>query len=154
MKVLTLLSVVLISVSGFAQSPQLNGKDGLKKLSWLEGTWGRTNVKPGRTAHERWVRTESGLQGWGVSMNGSDTSFVEKIKIVLKDNQLFYTADVPENKEPIYFKFTELTATSFVCENPTHDFPKKISYQLDGKNLKATISGAGKSMDYLFVKKD
>jgi hypothetical protein len=87
-------------------------------------------------------------------MNGSDTSFVEKIRIVVKDNELNYVADVPENKEPIYFKFTELTATGFVCENPAHDFPKKISYQLDGKNLKATISGDGKSMDYLFVKKD
>jgi hypothetical protein len=148
-----LILVLLFSQVAFSQPESVQQK--LKDLSWLEGTWNRTNVKPGRAAHERWVRTENNdLQGWGVSMNGSDTSFVEKIRIALKDNELNYVADVPENKEPIYFKFTELTATGFVCENPTHDFPKKISYRLDGKNLKATISGDGKSMDYLFVKKD
>ena len=145
--------IILMLVSDLALAQDLTGEQKLKKLFWLEGTWNRTNVKAGRTASERWVKTDQGeFQGWGVSMNGPDTSFVEKLKIITKDNEVYYVADVSGNKELTYFKFTELTAAGFVCEDPEHDFPKKISYQVNGTKLKATISGNGKSIDYLFEK--
>lgn len=145
--------LILMLISDLALCQNLTDEQKLKKLSWLEGTWNRTNVKVGRTASERWVKTDRGdFQGWGVSMNGSDTSFVEKLKIITKDNEVYYVADVPGNKELTYFKFTEFTATGFVCEDPEHDFPKKISYQVNGTKLKATISGNGKSIDYFFEK--
>lgn len=124
-----------------------------KKLEWLTGTWNRTNIKPGRTAHERWEKiTDDKLRGYGVTIQGSDTVFLEKMTLLIKDNAIYYVADVPENQQPVYFKLTSVTSTGFVCENPQHDFPKKISYQLDGANLKAQISGDGKSMDFLFRK--
>jgi Domain of unknown function (DUF6265) len=146
-----LISLMLISDLALCQN--LTDEQKLKKLSWLEGTWNRTNVKAGRAASERWVKTDQGdFQGWGVSMNGPDTSFVEKLKIITKDNEVYYVADVPGNKELTYFKFTELTSTGFVCEDPEHDFPKKIFYQVNGTKLKATISGNGKSIDYFFEK--
>jgi hypothetical protein len=146
MKTLILLLLLAFSVSANAQS--------LKEIEWLVGTWNRTNVKAGRSAHERWIKTAGGLQGWGVSMNRADTSFVEKLRIVTKDNKLYYVADVQQNKESTYFLITEITPTSFICENPKHDFPKKIAYQADGNKLKATISGDGKSMDYFFERKE
>jgi len=152
MKIIILLT--LLSTTSFAQKLSDTEQKTLKSLAWLEGTWIRTNVKTGRTAHERWERNEQSLQGWGVSMNGPDTSFVERIRIIIKENNFYYVADVPQNKESTYFKFTELTTTGFICENPEHDFPKKISYQLQGTSLKATISGNGKSIDYLFERKD
>lgn len=143
--------IILILMSDFAFAQDLTGEQKLKKLSWLEGTWNRTNVKTGRTASERWVITDQGdFRGLGVSMNGVDTSFVEKLKIITQDNEVYYVADVPGNKELTYFKFTELTATGFVCEALEHDFPKKISYQVSGTKLKANISGNGKSIDYFF----
>ncbi len=148
------LLLALMLVSGFclAQTHKVKKSD-YEQLSWLEGTWNRTNVRADRTAHERWVKVGVEiLQGWGVTMKGSDTTFVEKLKIVSKDNELYYVADVPGNKELTYFKFTSLTDNGFVCENPEHDFPKKIAYQLDGMKLKATISGNGKSVDYFFEK--
>lgn len=146
MKALILTSLLAFSVSANAQS--------LKEIEWLAGTWNRTNVKAGRAAHERWVKTTEGLQGWGVNLNGADTTFVEKLRIVTKDNKLYYVAEVPQNKESTYFLITEVTTTSFTCENPEHDFPKKIVYQLDGNKLMATISGNGKSMDYFFERKE
>ena len=125
-----------------------------KKLQWLEGTWARTNAKPGRSGYERWVKTsDTEWRGWGVSMSGKDTAFVEKLKLVIRDNTINYVADVPENKEPVYFKFTELTDDHFTCENPGHDFPKKITYERTGDKLKAVISGDGKSIEYWFEKK-
>jgi hypothetical protein len=146
MKKFLLLLFVVICASASAQS--------VNDLSWLTGTWNRTNVKAGRVAHERWVKTAEGFQGWGVNLNGADTTFVEKLRIVSKDNKLYYVADVPQNKESTYFLIKEISANSFTCENPQHDFPKKIVYQLDGNKLKATISGNGKSMDYLFERKE
>jgi len=149
------LFILLIAAGSLLAEAQTVTANDFDKVLWLEGVWNRTNVKPGRTAHERWTKgTGKELIGFGVSLKGADTAFVEKIKIVAKDNALYYVADVPENKEPVYFKVIEITAAGFVCENLQHDFPKKIVYQREGKNLKATTSGDGKSIDFLFVKQD
>ncbi|MCB0488968.1 MAG: hypothetical protein KDC99_10860 [Cyclobacteriaceae bacterium] len=125
----------------------------LDQLDWLRGSWNRTNVKAGKSAHERWEQMPDGTwQGWGVSFTGSDTSFVENIKIIEQDNKLYYVADVPENKEPVYFEFTALTPSGFVCENPSHDFPKKIEYNVKGNSLEAVVSGHAKSISFQFEK--
>jgi hypothetical protein len=39
---------------------------------------------------------------------------------------------------------------SFVCENPEHDFPKKIDYTLSDGKMTARISGNGRSFDFIF----
>lgn len=124
----------------------------VSKVEWLTGKWNRTNAKPGRSGVEIWTKKGNELVGRGINLKGTDTTFVEKIRIVSKEGKLFYVADVPENKGEVWFEFTAVTDRSFVCENSQHDFPKKIVYELDGNNLKATISGDGKSIDYLFVK--
>ena len=127
MKHIILFLISFCSYSGIAQS--ITEKD-FSKLMWLEGHWKRTNAKPGRTASESWQNSKTNeLVGIGVSLKERDTVFVEKLKILVKDNSIYYVADVAENKTPIYFKFTELTENGFVCENPDHDFPKKISYK-------------------------
>jgi len=85
-------------------------------------------------------------------MHGSDTAFVEKLGIIVRDGDLFYVADVPENQQPVYFRLTEIKQNSFTCENPEHDFPKKLAYSLKGNKLHAIISGDGKSMEFFFEK--
>jgi len=125
------------------------------KLEWLEGTWHRTNItKAGRAGVEQWAfaRDRKILEGAGVTLQNGDTVFVEKISIVLKDGDFFYVADVPENKEPVYFKFTQLSGSGFVCENTSHDFPKKIQYELKDGILYAQVSGNGRAIDYVFTK--
>lgn len=151
----SLLAFILLCLMASVSFSQTAEND-FKKLEWLTGTWNRTNItKPGRTAHERWEKSGTYvLQGYGVNIQGQDTVFLEKINIVIKDNALYYVADVPGNKQPIYFKFTVITNTGFVCENPEHDFPKKITYEVDGSTLKAQISGNGKAMDYIFERKE
>jgi hypothetical protein len=146
MKVVLTIAFALMGVSVLAQGD-------VRQLDWLAGTWTRANMKPGRSGAEVWTKKNNELVGLGVNMKGQDTTFVEKLKIVSKDGKLFYVADVPENKTEVWFGFTRLTKNSFMCENPMHDFPKKISYVLDGDSLKATISGDGKEIDYLFIRK-
>jgi len=149
-----LVLVLLVTTScSFSQTLTSETTSNFKKLEWLVGTWNRTNIKPGKSSFERWEKkSEFELRGIGVTMNGNDTAFVEKITILIKDNSIYYVADVPENEKPVYFKLVEISNTGFVCENPEHDFPKKISYQVNGIDLKAQISGDGKSIDYLFKK--
>ena len=121
------------------------------ELKWLEGNWKRINSKAGQSGMESWTKiSATELKGKGITLQGSDTAFVEKIRIIIQDGSLYYVADVPENKKPVYFLFTEMKPNSFVCQNPAHDFPKMIAYSLKDKKLTATISGNGKSMEYVF----
>jgi hypothetical protein len=149
--ILVLLFLFLITYN--ESNAQVTAKD-FSKLEWLTGEWNRTNTKVGMSGIEKWIKnSDSELQGRGISLKGVDTSFVEKTKLIIKDNSIYYVADVPENKQLVYFKLTAITNNSFTCENPQHDFPKKITYNKDGFILKATISGNGKSIDYLFERK-
>ena len=127
----------------------------IDQLKWLEGTWKLTNSKAGQSGFEMWTRVSSTeLTGKGVTLHGSDTAFVEKLHLVVRNGNLFYVADVPENHKPVYFRLTEINQNSFTCENPDHDFPKKIAYSLQENKLQATISGDGNAIEYLFERTD
>ncbi len=136
-----------------AQSTSKKTTDNFNKLKWIEGTWTRVNNESGQSGIEIWQKiSPHEFRGKGVTLKGSDTLFVEKLQLILKEDNIFYVSDVPENPNPVPFKLTELTSIGFAGENPQHDFPKKISYQLSGKLLTATISGDGKFIDYYFKK--
>lgn len=151
MRLLVIFFLVLIRPDAWAQQdapPNL-----LNDVEWLLGTWKRTNTKPGRSGYERWEKiNDQELQGVGVSLNGSDTLFIEKLKIILRNDTLYYVADVSENNRLVYFKFIALREGGFTCENPSHDFPKKIMYNKQDQYLNAQISGDGKVIDYFFVR--
>jgi hypothetical protein len=134
-----------------AQQP--SAAEQYRTLAWLAGTWNRSNVKPGYTAYERWERSGDILKGYGVTLRGKDTAFVEQLSILVKDDAVYYVAEVKENGEPVHFRMTSISAGGFVCENPEHDFPKKIAYEREGNQLKAVISGNGKQVYYRFEKR-
>ncbi len=128
-------------------------KHDLSKVDWLMGYWQRTNTREGVTAHERWEKTSAAeLTGWGVAMRSGDTTFVEKLRIVLARDTLRYIADVVENPKPVFFKFTSIASDGFVCENPAHDFPKQIRYQLHEDTLTVITSGNGQEVVFKFIK--
>lgn len=148
-----LLSLLLIisfaSVKVFSQQTVAD----FDKISWLQGDWKRINTKTGRSGSERWEKiSASEWKGLGISMKGTDTSTVEKMRLTLKNDGIYFVADVTGNNGSVFFKVTQIDENGFTCENPVHDFPKKIEYRLTGNSLKAIISGDGKSIDYLFEK--
>ncbi|MBL7871526.1 MAG: hypothetical protein JNM78_07940 [Cyclobacteriaceae bacterium] len=49
-----MLLLLLVSQAVVSQPPKSKQTASIENLSWLEGTWNRTNVKTGRSAHERW----------------------------------------------------------------------------------------------------
>jgi len=129
-------------------------KISLSSFTWLVGTWENMDMEPGESATETWTRGEAGsLLGLGCTLRGKDTVFIEKLKIVEKDGHCYYVADVSHNAAPVFFKMTSANASGFVCENPEHDFPQKISYRLDGDILSASISAGTKEIPFRFRRK-
>lgn len=152
MKTTSLLFGLAVVLSCGCSSKKTEVKK-ITQVEWLVGYWERTNAKEGRSAHERWEKiSDTELTGWGVSTQNGDTTFVEKLHIVAMEDGLYYGADVPENPEVVYFKFTSTSADGFFCENLQHDFPKKIQYELRSDTLIATTSGNGKKLVFGFVK--
>lgn len=136
----------------FAAHGQENQKQRFKKLEWLVGQWIRTNSKPGQSGYETWTKvSDHKLSGKGVTFKGNETAFVENLELRIEKGHIFYVVSITGEEKPVYFKLTQLSDDGFICENPEHDFPKKISYHYDGKKISAVISGDGKSMDYDFV---
>ena len=125
----------------------------LNRLEWIIGTWERQNGKPGEIHHERWQKvSDQHLKGIGVVVVGSDTIFVEKLAIRVEEGIVYYIADVKENPEPVYFKFTSWEENSFVSENPKHDAPKKIAYNLEGDIMTAKVSWDDGGFEAIFKK--
>ncbi|WP_316817534.1 DUF6265 family protein [Pedobacter nyackensis] len=149
-KLILIIPVLLLISTAYGQE---NNKQKFKKLEWLVGKWVRTNAEAGQSGYETWSKTtDLQLSGKGVTLKGKKTIFVESLEFIAKGNDIFYTVVVTGEKQPTYFKLTALSTDGFTCENPKHDFPKKIVYKREGNHIKAVISGNGQSVDYNFVK--
>jgi hypothetical protein len=71
------------------------------------------------------------------------------MQIITKNDALFLEV-TGVNKIPTIFKFTSQTDTSFICENPKNEFPKKIKYSIENQLLKAVVSSDDFSIDFVF----
>ena len=119
-----------------------------KEFSWLIGTWQDTE-----DSFEVWKDEGSFLSGSSYKIDKAGNKTVtEEIKLIKKGNDFYYVPDVAGPQGPIEFKIISFDKNSFTAENPTHDFPKKIMYNVNEKQLDATISGGSKSISYSFKK--
>lgn len=145
MKQLFTVTFIFVCSLTFSQESTTN------HFSWLIGEWARTNSQPGKITTEQWGKiSNQELQGIGVTVKKSDTVFYEKMTLKTANKDLFFIVITPQNKDAVHFKITSFNKNSFECENQENDFPKKITYRKTSDGLKATISGDGKSIDFLF----
>ena len=109
-------------------------------LSWLAGTWVGTRSS-GSSIEERWSPPLGGAMlavSRTVNTSGKMSAF-EYLRIVERDGGLVYIAQ-PGGKTPTEFVLTELTKTRAVFDNPRHDYPKRIVYELSAEGgLSASI---------------
>lgn len=147
MRAILMLAGLTLFISCSGQSDM-----SIKEIAWMMGNWERTDLKPGKKGYEIWSLENADLVGMGVSITGSDTTFVEKLRIELVNNVFYYVAEVPGNSEPTRFEVTVLRQNYLKCENPTHDFPKEIIYERDGERLTAIIAAGQKRMSFAFRK--
>jgi hypothetical protein len=122
-------------------------------LSWMAGAWiGKRST--GSSIEERWSPPLGGaMLATSRSVNTSGKMFAfEDLRIVERDGGLVYVAQ-PGGKLPTDFVLTEVSPSRAVFENPRHDYPKRIVYELSTEGeLKATIgfTKGGTPMRYEF----
>lgn len=116
----------------------------LTELSWLAGCWEMR--QGGRTTLEHWMAPAGALM-LGMSRTVRDGKAIEYefLRISQEADGIYYIA-LPSGQRETRFKLTDSNGRTLVFQNPEHDFPQTITYELneDG-SLLASI--AGKSGD-------
>ncbi|MEI9809131.1 MAG: hypothetical protein WDO16_15420 [Bacteroidota bacterium] len=73
------------------------------------------------------------LTGQTYRIKDGDTSIVERLTIEKREDGFYYVAEVPQNKQPVAYKITQVDKNGFSCENKAHDFPTNIKYKMTEK---------------------
>jgi len=131
------------------------GGNRLSDFNWLVGSWIQPSDGEGIEVVEHWSKADNRLEGLGVRRRQADTVFVEKLSLVEKDGEIYYSADVAENPAPVLFRLTSSHNGHAVFENPDHDFPKKIEYErVSEDEMTVVVSGDGRSVEFRFRKEE
>lgn len=112
-------------------------------LSWLAGAWvGARGTNGSITFEERWGPAKGGAMlatSRTVGSSGKMSAF-EFLRIVERDGGLVYIAQ-PGGAAPTEFIMTEFSSTRAVFDNPRHDYPKRIVYELTSDGGLVTTTG-------------
>jgi hypothetical protein len=119
------------------------GKDhSIEQFSWLSGDWeGRWDEDT--EIYESWNTVkDQAMNGIGYVMSGPDTLFSEKMKLEMKDGDIFYIVRTKQNAEPVSFRLEQYEHNEALFTNPEHDFPQRIIYRLEAdSSLYARVEG-------------
>lgn len=141
--------LVIIIVSTCLISCKKSKYTELEKAKWLLGSW--ENVTPQGVLAESWKReNDSTFSGISYFLKGKDTLSIEKIMLQQRGDQLSYIPIVPNQNagKPVTFVMVAISDKQFVFENPKHDFPQRITYNLIKKDsIIAEISGTQNGKD-------
>ena len=141
MKSCPLIFVLIILLSAFIQPA--DNKKIFKQLCTLEGSWIMKTSK-GFVGEEWGKVSDKHLQNRGFIIKGVDTIVTETVALQHRENGIFYTSTVngQNNQQPVSFTLTSANKGVFIFENPTHDYPERITYQLVSRDsLYAWIDG-------------
>ena len=145
-----IFTVVLALTAAAGAPPPEQAKSAepkLERLQWLLGSWKREG-KSG-TIRESWTRLgDRVVEGKSSRVDNAGGAHVPLEDLLLAEmgGEVFYISKVAENPYPVAFRLTELGERSAVFENPTHDFPQRIVYELrDDGTLLAAIEGPAES---------
>ena len=144
MKRINLSLLIIISLNATAQ----NSTTDFKKLCLIRGTWSM-ETKRG-ILYEHWYdKDDSTLLGKSYKLNGSDTILLEEVQLIRKGVSIFYIPIVrsPNNEQPVVFTLVKTDNETYIFDNPEHDFPQRVIYQLPkNEQLHAWIEGMDKGV--------
>lgn len=98
-------------------------------LKWMSGCW----YVEGKEADsgEMWTRPLGNmLLGVGHISEGGEVRSYEYMRIEERPSDGMYFVAKPSGQAEVEFRRTEMGEHRVVFENPTHDFPQRISYWL------------------------
>ena len=112
-------------------------------LKWLVTTW-KINTGKGFVVESWRQSNDSTFVGRSVFVKAAnDTIPQETLELKLRKGEWWYVSTVQgqNSNQPIAFKVIFLGRGEFICENPKHDFPQRISYRRYKDQLFASIEG-------------
>jgi hypothetical protein len=136
-------------VIGAALCSAANAQDcsSLQIAEWLVGEWQTTRGED--RILERWQKVSAAtFEGTGTTMRDSKVAESETVRLVVMEERVFYVAKVAQNPLPIAFALTQCDAGKLVFENPAHDFPKKLEYQLSAPDTLSVRVSDGKERGF------
>ena len=130
----TAAALALISAAPPAQ------RRNVASLSWMSGAWVEETAS-GWT-EERWSPPRGGVMlGTGMNGRGGSARDYEFMRIAADGDGVISFWGSPRGRPAVAFRLTSAAANQVVFENPSHDFPTRISYRRSGDTMTATISG-------------
>ena len=129
----------LLIVLGLSVASQDSASD---RARWLSGCWELR--AQGRLTLEMWMPPAGNMMigGSRTVVNGAVREF-EHLRIKADGGKLTYTA-LPSGQNETSFPAKEVTDSSLVFENLSHDFPQRIIYRKRGADsIVARIEGPG-----------
>lgn len=107
------------------------------------GAWGM-ETKNG-WQYEKWEKVNDySIRGISYRVNGNDTIVDERVELRKTKEGVLYTPVVTGQNagKPVTFKQTVAMGNLFVFENPQHDFPKRVVYEIvSNEIMRAWIDG-------------
>jgi len=142
-----LILFFLVAGSSFTKK---NDESKMQSFKWMVGSWSM-KTKNGAIL-ETWVSINDSTLSGESSMvkNTGGSKQLETTRLIYRNKEYFYcsVAHGQNNEEETKFKITSFSENGFVSENPAHDFPKRITYQLINKDsLHAFIDGGPAAPD-------
>ncbi len=106
---------------------------------WMTGAWAKADGES--WSDEYWTPPRAGIMiGASRAGEGEKLQFWEHMRIVREaDGTLAFWA-IAGDQKPVRFGAVKATESEVVFENAGHDYPQRIKYWREGKELKAQIS--------------
>jgi Domain of unknown function (DUF6265) len=133
-------SAVLMVVTALFLEVQAQQPQGIQRVAWLRGCW--EMAVPERIVEEQWMAPRGGsMVGLSRTVRGEKLVAYEMVLIREEGPALAYEAH-PSGQPVATFLSTTVSASQVVFENPSHDFPQQVGYQLKDDALLAWIAGS------------
>jgi hypothetical protein len=118
------------------------GCSSLQAADWLVGEW--RGARGEDQIVERWQKVSAEtFEGQGTTRRAGKVVEAETLRLVAMAQRVFYVAKVVHNELPVAFALTQCDGQRLVFENPAHDFPKKLEYQLTAADSLSVRVSAG-----------
>jgi hypothetical protein len=105
----------------------------LEALGFLSGAW--VHVTDDGRVEEHWIPPSAGsMLGMNRTISGGETVFYETLRVDVDGDRVLYVAWPKGAKRPTSFVLVDADIGKVVFENPKHDFPQRIVYELEGSD--------------------
>lgn len=136
-----LLTAALVAASSHLQAA---GAAPPAMPAWMTGVWAQQSPD-GKWVEEWWTTPRGGMMiGASKTGTGEGVRFFEHMRIEQRPDGLTFCA-LPKGQAGACFKATVNEGQKIVFENPAHDYPTRVAYWREGKELLAETSGPGGS---------